>query len=94
MSEETTFLPKCKAPPTRKMRITMAVIWSLCAVVWTDLAMHGHGQHRGGFRGELQWFTAALYWVLAAMSIWQIFRPHKGKPWDPVAPISLNLNKD
>jgi len=85
MGEGTTFLRKCKAPPTRKTRISMAVIWTLCAVIWTDLAMHG--QHRGG----LQWFTAALYWLLAVIWIWQVFRPRK--PSD-AEPISLGLKQD
>jgi hypothetical protein len=79
---------QCAQPKPLRQRILLAGMNSIPAVLWTYSALIGHTRHHSAF-GSV-WGTAAMWWILAGLWIWQLFRPGLSQcAYDPDAPPSI-----
>ncbi len=65
---------RCGKPRSLAQRATLAGVWILMAIFWTDTAISRmHSQHHGGIFPP--WMLILVGWMNAGIFTWQLFKP-------------------
>jgi hypothetical protein len=81
----------CSAPTSRTGRILFTVFYLLPAILYTDSALsHAHTTGSPLHR----WILAVIWWWIAGVWIWQVFRPASVCRPDPALSISPDAVKN